>query len=103
MEGKQCLLGLPGNPKRDLITRVVKSLVESSVMATMPGGEGDLEDRAPLILTALEISRGLMVYCPVCNKDSPIEEDMPDKKIACPQEKCKGTIKLNPFTVRREV
>ncbi len=69
----------------------------------MPGGEGGMGDRAPLILTALETSQGLMVYCPVCNKASPIEKDMLDKKIACPQEKCKAPIKLNPFTVKREV
>ena len=62
-----------------------------------------MADRAPLILTALETSKGLMVYCPVCNKASPIQKEMLDKKIACPQETCKAPIKLNPFTVKREL
>ena len=72
-------------------------------LKVMPGGEGEMADRAPLILTALETSKGLMVYCPVCNKASPIKKEMLDKKIACPQETCKSPIKLNPFTVKREL
>ena len=73
------------------------------LLAAMPGGEGDMGERAPLILTALETSKGLMVYCPVCNKASPIKRDDLDKKIQCPQETCKAPIKLNPFTVKREI
>ncbi len=44
-------------------------------LAAMPGGggAGSWGDRPPLILTALETSKGLMVYCPVCNKASPIK------------------------------
>ncbi len=72
-------------------------------LAAMPGGEGGMGDRAPLILTALETSKGLMVYCPVCNKYSPVEKKMLNTVIACPQEACKAPIKLNPFTVKREV
>lgn len=72
-------------------------------LAALPGGEGGAGDRAPLILTALETSQGLMVYCPVCNKASPIQKDMLDKRIACPQKTCQAPIKLNPFTVKREI
>ncbi len=72
-------------------------------METMPGGEGGMGDRAPLILTALDTSKGLVVYCPVCDKYSPITKEMLDKVIACPQESCKAPLKLNPFTVKREV
>jgi len=67
------------------------------------GGGGGRGDRAPLILTALETSKGLMVYCPVCNKASPIQKEMLDTVITCPQEECKAPIKLNPFTVKREL
>jgi hypothetical protein len=73
------------------------------LLAAMPGGEGGMGDRAPLILTALETSQGLMIYCPVCNKYSPIQKEMLDTVIACPQESCKAPIKLNPFTVKREI
>ena len=59
-------------------------------------------DRAPLILTALETSQGLMVYCPVCNKHSPIQKGMLETVITCPSG-CGARLKLNPFTVKREV
>ncbi len=72
-------------------------------LAAMPGGEGGLDERAPLILTGLETSKGLMVYCPVCNKASPIQKEMLDTVIACPKESCKAPIRLNPFTVKSEV
>ena len=72
-------------------------------LQVMPGGEGGMGDRAPLILTALDTSKGLMVYCPVCNKYSPVTKEMLDTVIRCPQETCKAPIKLNPFTVKREI
>ena len=72
-------------------------------LAAMPGGEGSADDRAPLILTALETSEGLMVYCPVCNNYSPIHKEMLDTVIACPQETCKVPLRINPFTVKREM
>jgi hypothetical protein len=72
-------------------------------LQVMSGGEGEMADRAPLILTALDTSKGLMVYCPVCNKYSPILREQLDTVIACPQNTCKAPIKLNPFTVKREI
>jgi len=72
-------------------------------LAAMPGSDGAYDDRAPLILTAIETSKGLMVYCPVCNKYSPIKKDMLDTVILCPQEPCQAPIKLNPFTIKREI
>jgi hypothetical protein len=54
-------------------------------MQVIPGGEGGMGERAPLILTALETSKGLVVYCPVCNKYSPIKKEILDTVIACPQ------------------
>jgi hypothetical protein len=71
-------------------------------LAAMPGGE-EISDDAPLILAALETSKGLVVYCPVCNKVSPIKKEVLDKVIACPQESCGARLKINPFTVKREV
>ena len=72
-------------------------------LAKMPGGDKDFAGRAPLILTALETSKGLMVYCPVCNKASPIDKKMLDTVITCPQDTCNTPIKLNSFTVKREI
>jgi hypothetical protein len=72
-------------------------------VAALPGGESGTGNRAPLILTALETSKGLMVHCPACNKDSSIKQEMLDTVIVCPQASCKVPIKLNPFTVNRSV
>jgi hypothetical protein len=73
-------------------------------LKAMPGeGGAGNGGRAPLILTALETSQGLMVYCPVCNKYSPIHKEILDTVIACPQEGCKAPLKLNPFTIKREL
>lgn len=74
-------------------------------LAAMPGGggAGSWGDRPPLILTAIETSKGLLVYCPVCNQYSPIKREMLDAVIQCPQENCSAGIKLNPFTVKREI
>lgn len=60
-----------------------------------PGG------RPPLIVTAIDVGAGLTVYCPVCKKNSPIVKEALGTVIACPQEGCKTTLKLNPFVVRR--
>ena len=73
------------------------------VLAAMPGGEGGVGDRARLIVTAIETSKGLMVYCPACNKYSPIKKEVLDTAIACPQGSCKTPLKINPFTVKREM
>ena len=72
-------------------------------LQVMPGEEGGIGNRAPLILTALDTSKGLMVYCPICNNYSPVTKEMLDTVIRCPQETCKAPIKLNPFTVKREI
>lgn len=75
------------------------------VLAPLPGGGGSagLSDRPSLILTAIETSKGLMVYCPVCNQYSPVNREVLDTVIQCPQENCGAAIKLNPFTVKREI
>ncbi len=73
-------------------------------LAAMPGGgAGGWSDRPPLILTAIETIKGLVVYCPVCNQHSPIRNEMLGMLIACPQESCRTPIKLNPFTNKREL
>ncbi len=63
-------------------------------LAAMPGsGAGSWGDRPPLLLTAIETSKGLMVYCPVCNQYSLIQREMLDRVIQCPQENCNTGIK----------
>ena len=72
-------------------------------LAAIPGGGAGRSDRLPLIVTALETSQGLQVYCPVCNKHSPIKKELLDTVIACPQDGCKAPLKLNPFTIKRDL
>jgi hypothetical protein len=55
--------------------------------------------RAPLIITARKTDAGLTVYCPICNKTSPIKDEMRGKLITCPQEGCNTSLKVNPFVV----
>ncbi len=92
-----------GNPA-NTYTGVLQLLEDyQRALAAMPGGGGGWGDRAALILTALETSQGLMFYCPVCNHRSPIQREQLGTGIACPQESCRAPIKLNLFTVRREI
>lgn len=68
-------------------------------LAAMPG-EGDTSSRSaehPLIITAVDRGEGLTIYCPVCNKTSPIDEDQLDTKISCPTSGCGRELKINPF------
>jgi hypothetical protein len=63
-----------------------------------PGGGGaSASQRAPLIITAHLTTAGLNIYCPVCNKTSPIEEKMRNTVVTCPHEGCNAPLKINPF------
>jgi hypothetical protein len=56
--------------------------------------------RALLIITARHTAAGLTIYCPVCNKTSPIKVEMRGTVIACPQEGCQTPLKINPFVIK---
>ena len=74
-----------------------------AALAAMPGngGSGTGSGRPPLIVTAVDSGAGLTVYCPVCNKTSPIHEDALNTVISCPQADCQARLKLNPFVTHR--
>jgi hypothetical protein len=65
------------------------------------GGSGTGGGRAPLIVTAVDSGAGLSVYCPVCNKTSPLSKEMLDTEITCPQPGCTTRLKVNPFVIKR--
>jgi hypothetical protein len=70
----------------------------------MPGEEAgapSARERWPLIVTAFDAGQGLSVYCPVCNKTSPLDKDLLDKEITCPQPGCNTRLKINPFVINR--
>jgi hypothetical protein len=72
-------------------------------LSAMPG-EGGAEStggRPPLIVTAVDSGVGLTVYCPVCNKTSPLDRNMLDTGITCPQQGCNTPLKINPFVIHR--
>jgi len=71
-------------------------------LEAMPGeGGAGTGGRAPLIVTAVDSGAGLSVYCPVCNKASPLGKESLDREITCPQEGCHTRLKLNPFVINR--
>ncbi len=62
----------------------------------MPGkGAAGSATRPPLIVTAMNSDKGLTIYCPVCNKTSPIKTNMLGTIISCPQESCQTPLKIN--------
>jgi hypothetical protein len=65
------------------------------------GGSGTGSGRSPLIVTEVDSAVGLSVYCPVCNKTSPINKEELDSEITCPQEGCNTRLKVNPFVINR--
>jgi len=57
--------------------------------------------RAPLIVTALDSGTGLSIYCPVCNKTSPIKKKELNSEITCPYKGCNTRLKINSFVIQR--
>ena len=74
-------------------------------LAVMPaeGGSATGGGQPPLIVTAVDSGAGLTVYCPVCNKTSPIRKDALNTVIPCPQPRCNTRLKLNPFLTHRSL
>jgi hypothetical protein len=71
-------------------------------LAAIPGEGGvGTGGRPPLIVTAANTGAGLTVYCPVCNKTSPLDKESLDTEITCPQKGCNTRLKINPFVINR--
>ena len=66
---------------------------------SMPAGKTATEDVHPLIVTAVDFGDGLVVHCPWCNARHPLVRDWLGHEIRCPNEGCRGPLKVNPFTV----
>ena len=66
-------------------------------LESMPGGE-EREVQRPSTADPdrAGYQRGSIVYCPVCNKTSPITKEMLDKVIVCPQAGCKAPLQGQP-------
>ncbi len=68
----------------------------------LKGGSGGEEARTgahPLIVTAVDFGKGLVVRCPWCNTEHPLDRDWLGNTIKCPNKECEGPLKLNTFTV----
>jgi hypothetical protein len=61
------------------------------------GGGSEAGRRKPLIVTAVDFGKGLVVRCPWCNKQSPFNKEWRGADIACPQ--CQGPLRVNKFVV----
>jgi len=72
----------------------------------IPGGRGVAGGRQPLIVTAVDFGEGHVIRCPWCNTVHTLTEDRkqewPGQQIICPNEKCRGPLKVNKFLVGRK-
>ncbi len=80
----------------------------------MPGGESDTSERRRLIVTVVDLGEGLALRCPHCNTSHPATGTCPvcntehdleawkGNEIDCPNEECKGPLKVNDFIVGRD-
>ena len=62
-------------------------------------GGGSAAARKPLIVTGVDFGDGMVIRCPWCNTSSPFQEGWRGTDIPCPNEKCEGPLKINPFVV----
>jgi hypothetical protein len=74
-------------------------------LGKIPGGGGAAGTRRPLIVTVTDFGKGHVVRCPWCNTVHAVTEERKKEwlgqPIACPNEKCRGPLKVNSFVVER--
>jgi hypothetical protein len=61
------------------------------------GGGSEGGGRKRLIVTGVDFGKGLVINCPWCNKQSPLQKIWIGTDIACPQ--CQGPLLVNQFVV----
>jgi hypothetical protein len=73
------------------------------VLQRIPGGGEAAGARRPLIVTAVDLGKGLVIRCPWCNTMHAVtregRRDWVGREIACPNTGCGGPLKVNPFVV----
>jgi len=68
----------------------------------MPGGDREgSDDRRRIIITGVDFrdGNGFVIRCPHCNTASPFDDAYRGKDISCPNDKCKGPLRVNKFIV----
>jgi hypothetical protein len=61
---------------------------------------GDAAGRPRIIVTATDFGDGLVIRCPYCNTVREFQQDwLGDDHLTCPNDACKGPLKVNPFVV----
>jgi len=68
----------------------------------MPGGNGaggGDDQRRRIIVTAVDFGEGLVIRCPHCNKLHPFQDGWKGEEILCPNDECKGPLRVNQFVV----
>ncbi len=79
----------------------VFQLQDDFELALAKFGGGEAAARRPLIVTTVDFGEGLKVRCPWCNTSHPFQEGWRGDVIECPNEHCKGPLKVNEFVVER--
>ena len=90
----------PGGKEDTLYTGVFQLQDDfDRALKGMSGGEEANIGVHPLIVTAVDFGKGLVVRCPWCNTEHPLNRDWLGNETTCPKEECGGPLKVNTFTV----
>jgi hypothetical protein len=70
----------------------------------MPGGTGagdGTDGRRRIIVTGTDFGDGLVIRCPHCNTLHPFRNEWKGDDISCPNNECRGPLRVNDFVVER--
>ena len=54
----------------------------------------------PLVVTAVQRGGTVMIRCPACHHELPLEEARLGQEMACPERGCPGRMRVNSFVLR---
>lgn len=92
----------------------IQSVTKLSVSPTQPiiasGDEGGTLHMlhpvgipfGPVILTAVNHNRALVVRCPACQQEHPMHQEQLGTYLACPTPSCGLQLKINPFVIQMD-
>jgi NACHT domain- and WD repeat-containing protein len=95
---------IDGNTKKIYtgIFEIIKDL--DFALEKMPGKQnGNKQGQHPIIVTAKEYQKGLIIYCPFCNTSSPLNNDWLGEEIMCLNKDCNISLRVNPFVVKKSI
>jgi WD40 repeat protein len=103
VETRECIAALPTMGKTDAAAHHPH---RASIACGDQSGSFYLVDLVgitlgPLVVTAVDLSNGPVVRCPVCLQHHPLQEAWLGSELECPGPDCRARLRVNPFVVRR--